>query len=130
MIITLAEILPSPGTATVRDWCSGHLMQTRIFLAKPSNCFIAGDFVTSGFGSISFLEISGALFRRGLRAPSRLGRARTVNEGFSDPAARLSIRQLLLFYLRRHGSRIFLMENFLKSQRGPGRVISLVVVID
>ena len=41
MTITLAVAFPSPGTATVREACKGHLMQVRIRLAKSSSRFAA-----------------------------------------------------------------------------------------
>src|SRR5207248_8110530 len=99
IIITLAEDLPSPGTAIVRDLCRGHLMQTRMRLAR-SSIFFAASVVDDTLGLSIFRE------------PPR-GRER---ETLGNAGARLSISQLLFFDFAGNCFWIILVEDSLKGQ--------------
>src|SRR5437762_2247113 len=115
MIMTFAVIFPSPGTARVRDSCSGHLTQIRIRFARSSSLFAASVF--SAFPSRSSALASSEsirflLIRLGA-GRVRLASGREGREAIDDFETRLSIRQFLFFDLRRKRVWILLVEDFL-----------------
>src|SRR5436853_7817431 len=105
--MTLAVGLPSPGTAMVRDLWSGHLVHTRMRLARESSWVgaVGADFGARGRGG-------------GLRLRLRL---RLREEG-----ARLSISQFLSFEFRGRSFRVFFVQNFLEGHGGARGEIGFV----
>lgn len=126
MIMTLAEAFPSPGTAVVRDRCKGQAVHTRILCANSSSLLAAAFFraTTCGF---FFGRVANSFISK-LRARCFW----SLELGHYLDAGIWSLRERvrLVFHLGWNGVRMLLMNNLLKSGRGPWCVIRLIVIVN
>src|ERR1041385_405839 len=131
MIITGAVVLPSPGTAKVRDRQSGQRVQTRICAASSSMTLATGPCLAIP-GLFSKMLPRERVSRLGARlrhpGPTLNFERRTLNFTPSSDA-RLSINQFLLALDVRQNFRVILLQHSLEQHRCFRRVIRLIVII-
>src|SRR5712671_6676601 len=128
MIMARGVILPSPGTARLRDSCKGHFTQIRIRFARSSSRFSARVFPP--FPS-ALRAVAGFFWIFAVSLPlcplCKEWRVEAADETFGP---RLSISQFLLFQLRWQVIRIIVPQNSLKAGGGPRSVIRGIIIID